>query len=1638
MNGSKKEDDTTGKPRAVGWETVHIFISSTFNDMHAERDYLIKEVFPELRDWCEERKLRLVDIDLRWGVTETDATRNKNVVQVCLDRIDKARPFFVCFLGQRYGWVPTDDEIAPETFRNFAGLGNAVEQSASVTEMEVLHALLRDPFDRSAGTRLPAEHAFFYLRDPGYLAQVPSDLPPLRRTYTDEAELDATSRAFLLGKQAGLRRTVIEDTNRPARPYSGQWNPAARTPELALPLLCPSSDKKNRERWRKQWKDWAGVATTDEAVVAADEAKARAFNDRLCTGRLEDFQSQDRTLGAVILDDLKGAILARCPERKELPEQDELEQEIDRHDDFVRTATDVFLERTGDFAELDAYAAGSSRKLFVLVAKAGLGKSTLLANWVARWRAREGKPGDETIHARFVGVGERSSTVDSLLRSILEELRRAEKLANEISDNTNLLRSKFAELLGECGKKGRTVVVIDALNQLQSGLTDLDWLARDLPENVKLVVSFKLGEKQGDALAAQTRVDGRVTVSEVQPFRNLHHRRDLVAAYLKQYLKELDEQHLEALIRADGTENPLFLKVVLTELRVFGAFARLGDMIKHEFGATPQSAFDAVLRRLENDPSYTAVPSRQAVPLLFGSLAHSRGGLPEDLLVRMFLDELGFGEDRSDNMRATIRLLLRQVRPFLARREGRTDFFYEAFQLAAKARYTESEAEAMLLPAGSGASVASSVSPSGRPRSFLHKLLARVRGGGWPNAKRVLGPPAGTSIGPSTLAPPRWPRPQWHMRLARACERWAEIKRAAKRYALGNLVHHEVEAGNGAAAAGAMTDFAYHYERFMSLGRDDVENIAADFTLTDTAAGLAPAARDRLAIWRAFCAKNSHLLRRPNALPQTSLLQLAVAHAETSPVTASAERWLELAGSDVCWMRSLRRSHEVEYGACLRTLEGHTDWVNAIALSSDGRRVVSGSRDKTIKLWNLDTGECLRTLLGHMDSVCAVAFSADSRRALSGSQDKTLRLWDLDTGLCLRTLKGHRGSVIAVAVLPDGRRALSGSDDKKLKLWSLKSGRCLRTLDQQPPVAVLPDGRRALSGGADNTLNLWDLDNGQCLQTLEGHTSRLNAVAVSFDGRRALSAGADNTLNLWDLDNGQCLQTLHEHWDQVWAVALSSDGHRALSGSFDATLRFWDLDTGQHSRLLRGHQGQVLAVALCSDGCHAVSGSADTTLKLWDLSRGQASGEGVKTLEGNPGFVKAVAVLPDGRRAASWSANNVEGTIIIWSLETGRCLSGFKRQMQPHSNVAFSSDGRLALSGSDDKKVNLWNLETGGCLCTLEGHTGWGQAVALSSDSRRALLGSWDHALDLWDLNTRQRLQTLRGHTAGARAAALSSDGRRALSGGDDNTLKLWDLDSGQCLRTLLGHTAGVRAAALSSDGRRALSGSDDNTLRLWDIETGRSLHTLRGHTAGVQTVAFLPDGRRALSGAGGFAARSDCTLKLWDLETGFCLATWLAGGAVYCCAASPEFIVAGTGGWTVGEGGDVLFLKLMPPGRITPETTAAAWHPSRPLIAVARANGTILVQEWHPASQYLEELARCPGSPVERLQWSRDGAHIFAVASDGTERILDANTLREASGPTSSWSEPRDTSPDGLWRAVIRDGRLEIVPTAPAPNRAQ
>jgi WD40 repeat protein len=221
----------------------------------------------------------------------------------------------------------------------------------------------------------------------------------------------------------------------------------------------------------------------------------------------------------------------------------------------------------------------------------------------------------------------------------------------------------------------------------------------------------------------------------------------------------------------------------------------------------------------------------------------------------------------------------------------------------------------------------------------------------------------------------------------------------------------------------------------------------------------------------------------------------------------------------------LVRLGEVKTGKVLRSFEGHTAGVHAVALSPNGDRAVSGGDDGTLRLWEVKTGKELRQFKDVTDRVFCAAFAPDGRHVASGHYGPRtsflVRLWDADTGKEVRSFKGHTGDVTAVAFLPDGRSLLSASIDGTLRLWEIETGKELRTMKHEGgvrDVAVTSDGKRAVSAGwGDKAVRLWELTTGRELHCFEGHATRVLGVAISPDGRQALSCDANHTVRLWRL-----------------------------------------------------------------------------------------------------------------------------------------------------------------------------------------------------------------------------------------------------------------------------------------------------------------------------------------------------------------------------------------------------------------------------------------------------------------------------------------------------------------------------------------
>jgi WD40 repeat protein len=651
----------------------------------------------------------------------------------------------------------------------------------------------------------------------------------------------------------------------------------------------------------------------------------------------------------------------------------------------------------------------------------------------------------------------------------------------------------------------------------------------------------------------------------------------------------------------------------------------------------------------------------------------------------------------------------------------------------------------------------------------------------------------------------------------------------------------------------------------------------------DAAQGDTPVAR--VQAFATFVSTHSHMLA---AVPSHTVIK-ARNHAAAGLVAVRAEGLT--AAFDRPWVsRDPRPPALPVHPVCLRTLEGHSNRVNSVALAADGRTAVSASSDSTLRVWNLVSGICVRTLRGHRKSVRAVALAADGRTLVSGSHDNTLRVWDLAEGRCLRTLHGHTNWVNAVAVTPDGKLAVSASADGTLRAWDVARGASLRTLqghaDEVRGVALTPDGKVAMSISADNTVRVWDATAGTCLRVLRGHADSLNGVALTPDGRLAATASRDRTVRIWDVAAGTCLRVLGGFTNWVNGVALTPDGRLAIPAGFDLALRVYDVATGECLRVLHGHTAWVSDVSLTADGRTAVSAGSDHTLRVWDVARGEA----VQTLPGHTAWVCPVVLAPDHKTAVSPSRDL---TLRVWDAGSGQCRHTLPGHENWVNHVALAADGKTAVSASSDNTLRVWDLAAGRCLRTLQGHTDWVHAVVLTPDGTTAVSASSDTTLRTWDLATGACRRTLTGHSDWVTFVTLTPDGRHAVSGSRDHNLRVWDLASGECLRTLAGHTEYAEGAALTPDGKTVVSASGDMTLRVWDLATGECRHVLTGHKNFVENVAVTPDGRLALS------ASRDYTVRVWDLATGACLR--ILEGHLYgvtAVAASPDGELAVTSSW--------------------------------------------------------------------------------------------------------------------------------------------
>jgi eukaryotic-like serine/threonine-protein kinase len=399
-------------------------------------------------------------------------------------------------------------------------------------------------------------------------------------------------------------------------------------------------------------------------------------------------------------------------------------------------------------------------------------------------------------------------------------------------------------------------------------------------------------------------------------------------------------------------------------------------------------------------------------------------------------------------------------------------------------------------------------------------------------------------------------------------------------------------------------------------------------------------------------------------------------------------------------------------GTTLDVIEGHDEFVDCALFSQDGSEIICASGHK-ISIWNLATGVKRLSLIGHDDTIFGIARS--NGKLVSGSRDRTVRLWDLSSGKEIRCIKGHLNSVNDVAFDPSGQFIASASRDHTVKIWSIEDQAVFR---DTPPLGgitsidISPDGERIVTAHWNNFIRIRDMNTKTVIIRIPAHADHVTGVVFSPTGSKIASCSDDGTIKLWSSKSGELIKTfghvvdkaqaqenlasgkLPNHW--IFDLAFSPDGKQIASVGKDKLLRVWSLSENNPRLIIPAHAEEINSVCYSPDG-QRIATSGNNQVKLWNTTTGKM----LLAIEGHDEDVLCVTFSPDGQIIASAS---VDRQVKLWDTNTGTLKLTLRGNMQNINSIDFSPNGKRLVSGSNNGEILLWELTTGQEVMRLKGH----------------------------------------------------------------------------------------------------------------------------------------------------------------------------------------------------------------------------------------------------------------------------------------------------------------------------------------------
>ncbi|MGC4022565.1 MAG: caspase family protein [Cyclobacteriaceae bacterium] len=567
---------------------------------------------------------------------------------------------------------------------------------------------------------------------------------------------------------------------------------------------------------------------------------------------------------------------------------------------------------------------------------------------------------------------------------------------------------------------------------------------------------------------------------------------------------------------------------------------------------------------------------------------------------------------------------------------------------------------------------------------------------------------------------------------------------------------------------------------------------------------------------------------------------------------------------------------------------GHELAVITICASPDSNYVVTGSRDKSAKLWELSTGREVRSFLGHDFSVTSVDVSRDGKFLLTGSNDETVKLWEIETGKEIFSINPVHEQIRHVAISPDMKFFVATALRYNAQIFDFSSRKKIKEIEVNPEsnrngvdIAISPDSKWIAFGEDNRIVNVYRTSDWQKVYTFEYGAGWCGGCSTfcnfSPDSKNLIMVSHNGSAKKYDLSSGQLVKQYADELHDPSSISFSPDNKKIVL-ALKKEIVVWENETGKEIRFNPGVEQEINKTIFTNDGKKLLITCDNNTTMVWDLQKQKV----VQSLTGflnlrdkggityDPNFIWDMQIAKYVRFKNNLLISNDGKTLIKgkfgskvkqWDIATGKSAMEFVGHSKAVLCYDLSTDGKRLVTGGGEGKIILWNALTGDTIKTIKAHREPILDIHFNSDETKVVSSSWDGRMIAWDINNGKSVNYFDFENNSA-LNILWGQSDLYLFAGLGKDLKMYELDTRTAVRDFVGHSDVISSLRLSNDKQQLLSASWDGSVRLWNVGTGLMEKKFVGHRGAAHIAIFSPDGKNI------FSAGADRQIRVWDLVT--------------------------------------------------------------------------------------------------------------------------------------------------------------------------